>query len=73
MDTNRPINRVKKLDYDADKFGDIHCLSTDVLAGVAKGEIDLNQIAINHLAGRGLDENGQWIGFDEAQRKLIER
>lgn len=66
------IKKVKKIEYDADKFGGIQLLGNDVLTAVARGEVDLNQIAINHLAGRGLDENGAWIGFDKAKERLIE-
>ncbi len=67
------IKKVKEIEYDADKFGGIQLLGNDVLTAVARGEVDLNQIAINHLAGRGLDENGAWIGFDKAKDKFLEQ
>ena len=66
------IKKTKTIDYDADKFGGIQILDTDVLTAVARGELDLNQIALNHLAGRGLDENGKLIGFDKAEEKFLE-
>lgn len=44
-----------QINNDADKFGGIQLLDNEVLTTVARGELDLNQIAINHLAGRGLD------------------
>ncbi len=67
------IKKTKKIDYDADKFGGIQLLDNDVLTAVARGELDLNQISLNHLAGRGLDENGAWIGFEKAKEKFLER
>ena len=67
-----PTKKAKKIIYDTDKFGDIQCMNTEVLCMVARGEIDLNQIAINELAARGLDETGKWIGFDKAEEKFIE-
>ncbi len=66
-----PIKKVRKIEYDADEFGHIQCMDTATLCKVARGEVDLNQIAINHLAGRGIDENGRWIGFDKAQELLL--
>lgn len=67
------IKKVEKIEYDADEFGHIQCMDTATLCKVARGEVDLNQIAINHLADRGMDENGVWIGFDKAKERLIER
>ena len=67
------IKTTKKMDYDADKFGGIQLLNNDVLTAVARGDLDLNQIALNHLAGRGLDENGAWIGFEKAKERLLEQ
>ena len=67
------IKKVKSISYDVDKLGGIQLLGNDVLTAVARGEMDLNQIAINHLAGRGLDENGTWIGFDKAKDKFLEK
>ena len=73
VDMKTTIKKAKKIIYDADKFGDIQCMNTEVLCMVARGEVDLNQIAINHLASRGLDENGKWIGFDKAEEKFLEQ
>lgn len=41
-----------------------------IIAAVARGEIDLNQLAIHTLADHGLNHQGKWIGFDEAARLL---
>ena len=40
--------------------------STALIAAVARGEIDLNALALEELAGRGLDAGGQWVGFEAA-------
>lgn len=66
------IRKTKRIEYDADEFGHIQCMDTATLCKVARGEVDLNQIAINHLADRGLNENGVWIGFDKARERLLE-
>lgn len=42
------------------------CLQTfpvAVLAAVARGEVDLNALAVAELANRGMDHDGQWVGF----------
>jgi hypothetical protein len=41
-------------------------VETDVLAAAASGELDLNAVARQELANRGLDWNGKWIGFQKA-------
>lgn len=43
-------------------------VETAVLAAVARGEVDLNAIAIAELAARGLDRNGTWVGFKKADK-----
>ena len=39
-----------------------------VLAAVARGEIDLNRIAREELANRGLGIQGEWVGFQAARK-----
>lgn len=41
-----------------------------ILAAAARGEIDLNEQAKLVLAGRGLDLDGRWVGFEEAAQLL---
>ena len=41
---------------------------SEVLAAVARGEVDLNELARVVLAGRGLDQQARWVGFKEAAR-----
>ncbi len=43
-------------------------LDTAVLSTVAKGRLDLNRLAMETLADRGLDRDGKWIGFGEARK-----
>ena len=40
--------------------------STDLLLAAAAGLIDLNQLAREQLADRGLNADGKWVGFDRA-------
>ena len=44
----------------------LQTLGSDILAMAARGEIDLNALARMDLAARGLDADGQWVGFEKA-------
>ena len=39
-----------------------------VLVAVVSGELDLNYLARKELSSRGLDKQGQWVGFDKANQ-----
>lgn len=39
-----------------------------LLVDIAKGRIDPVALAKKALANRGIDDKGQWIGFDKAER-----
>lgn len=44
---------------------------TDILVEAANGVIDLNQLARQILANRGIDQHtGRWIGFEAAREQL---
>ena len=45
-------------------FQTIH---TDLLVAAVRGKIDLNQLVKAELAGRGLDRDGVWVGFERAK------
>lgn len=53
--------------FTIDELGALQLLDSTVLGAVARGELDLNLIARENLASRGLDAAGRWIGFDRAQ------
>jgi hypothetical protein len=55
-------------EFTVDELGFIQIAQTKVLAAVARGELDLNLLARKELAGRGLDNQGIWIGFDRAKK-----
>ncbi|WP_338496309.1 hypothetical protein V5F23_20340 [Pseudomonas sp. WP18] len=55
----------------ADKY--LSIFPSQLLAAVARGEVDLNHWAGVLLAGRGLDQNARWVGFPEAARLLDQR
>ena len=46
----------------------IQIAAIKVLAAVARGELDLNRLAKEELAARGLNDQGNWIGFDAAKK-----
>ena len=54
--------------FTVDEIGFIQIAMTKVLAAVARGELDLNRLAKEELAARGLDNQGVWIGFDRAKQ-----
>ena len=54
--------------FTVDEIGFIQVAEAKVLAAVARGEIDLNRIAREELANRGLGLNGEWVGFDRARQ-----
>ena len=54
--------------FTIDELGFIQIADTKVLAAVARGELVLNRLAREELASRGLDKNGQWVGFDRARQ-----
>jgi hypothetical protein len=59
------------IDYD---YGHISLMSTDFLAAVARGEVDMNELAKRTLANRGYGPNCEWLGFEGARQALgVER
>lgn len=57
-----------RTEFTVDELCFIQTAMNKVLAAVARGEIDLNLLARKELAGRGLDNQGIWIGFDRARK-----
>jgi hypothetical protein len=53
--------------FTVDEIGFIQIADAKVLAAVARGEIDLNRIAKEELAARGLGLHGEWVGFEKAR------
>jgi hypothetical protein len=53
--------------FSVDEIGFIQIADAKVLAAVARGDIDLNWIAREELAARGLGLNGEWVGFKAAR------
>jgi hypothetical protein len=54
--------------FTVDEVGFIQIALTKVLAAAARGELDLNLLAREELASRGLDTPGEWVGFDRARQ-----
>lgn len=42
--------------------------ATALLAAAVRGELDLNALAAEELANRGVDRSGRWIGFPQAAK-----
>ena len=47
-------------EFTVDEVGFIQIALTKVLAAVARGELDLNRLAREELASRGLNDQGDW-------------
>lgn len=41
-------------------------LPTELLKAMASGEVDAQAVAAQLMAGRGLDREGKWVGFEAA-------
>lgn len=54
--------------FSVDDIGFIQIAEAKVLAAAARGKIDLNRIAREELASRGLGLQGEWVGFDQARK-----
>jgi len=54
--------------FTVDEVGFIQIAHAKVLAAVVRGEIDLNLIAREELASRGLGLKGEWVGFERARK-----
>ena len=44
-------------------------LPTELLQAMAKGEVDVQAVAAKLMAGRGLDRDGKWVGFERAAKE----
>ena len=55
-------------EFTVDELGFIQIALTKVLAAAARGELDLNKLAREELAARGLDNHGLWVGFERARQ-----
>ncbi len=45
-------------------------VDTELIIGIIEGRIDPLQLAKDQLASRGLDMNGEWIGFAKAKEQF---
>ena len=57
-----------KRKFTVDELGFIQTAVTKVLSAAARGELDLNRLAREELASRGLNMTGQWVGFERAAK-----
>lgn len=70
--TQRQGERADVAKFSVDEMGFMQLADTKVLSAAARGLVDLNREARETLISRGLDANGQWVGFDKA-RDLVNR
>lgn len=53
--------------FTLDEIAFIQTATVRVLVAVSNGELDLNLLAREELANRGLDQCGIWVGFKQAR------
>ncbi len=58
--------------FTVDEIGFIQIATVRVLTAVARGDLDLNLLAREELASRGMNREGVWVGFDRATKELAE-
>ena len=51
-----------------EKLGVLQILDTSLLVEAVQGGVDLNRLAAVVLAQRGMDRDGQWVGFAGAKK-----
>ena len=54
--------------FSEDEIGFFQIAPAKVLTAAARGEIDLNRLAREELASRGLGLHGEWVGFEKARQ-----
>ncbi len=46
----------------------LQIIPSNVLSQFVLGKVDINKLLKLELSYRGLDTNGQWVGFEEAEK-----
>ena len=62
----RPAPKLDAAQRRQDLADHLQMVKTDTLCAALRGEIDVEQLLREELAGRGVDGSGQWIGFKAA-------
>ena len=55
-----------KTEFTYDQLSFLQTLDTALLLAIAKGKINVQTMARDELAARGVDKKGAWVGFDKA-------
>ena len=67
--TNSIINGIQddiRNEEFVEMYGDFQTMDTDLLIKIATGKVDARYVAAAMLAGRGVDESGNWVKFSTA-------
>ena len=59
--------------FGVDELGFMQTVESKILSSVAKGEIDLNLLAQEELSNRGLNSQGEWVGFEKANEIFLKQ
>ncbi len=60
--------KIAKISYDEAAI--LQMANLALLLAVAAGKVDLNVMARQELASRGLSQKGTWVGFERAASQL---
>lgn len=58
--------------FAVDELGFVQHVAARVLVAASHGGLDLNRLAREELAQRGLDQDGVWVGPERAELALCE-
>lgn len=76
MLTNNPTTHAQEIEVDGQWFtsdndlGLVGMMSSEFLAAIAQGKLDMKRLAREMLALGGRDETGTWVGFAAAAAAL---
>lgn len=64
--TDTAMKRARQMGLSIDEALLLQSAHTEILVAAAAGTIDLQQMAREELASRGLEQEGRWVGFPKA-------
>jgi len=68
--TDTAMKQARQMGLPLDEALLLQSAHTEILVAAAKGTIDLQQMAREELASRGLEQDGRWVGFPKAAAAL---
>jgi hypothetical protein len=70
---DKAMQHANRLGLSLDEALLLQSAHTEILVAAAAGTIDLQQMAREELASRGLEQEGRWVGFPKAAAGITTR